>query len=112
MEDVFGIGAGKVGSEGNVERVVDGNIGGRLRVRNGQCSLGCDLLVRIYCRHAHIRPGHAEVWTHPLGPVTHVCQLIHGGTSWSLGEWVDRWTARDAGNEWISSSSSIHDQDQ
>lgn len=27
--------------------------------------------------HGHAGSTHAEVWTHPLGPVAHVGQLIH-----------------------------------
>lgn len=79
MEDVLGIGPGKLGRERHIERVVDRGIdggGGRYR----RDTLRSDLLVRVYARHSHVvRSRHAEAGTHPLGPVTHVRQLIHGG---------------------------------
>lgn len=78
VEDVLGVRAGKFGREGHVERVVDRGIDG-LGGGYRRGALGSNLLVRVYAWHAHIRSRHAEVGAHPLGPVTHVCQLIHVG---------------------------------
>lgn len=78
MQDVLGVGAGKVGREGDVEGVGDGGVGS-LRVGEGRASLRRILGMSVDGITRHIGTAtHAEVGAHPLGPVPHICQLIHG----------------------------------
>ncbi len=79
MENVLRVGSGEVGGEGYVERVVYRGIG-HLGSSNRRDSLGSRLGVRSDAWHAHGvgAPRYAEVGAHPFGPVTHVCQFVHG----------------------------------
>lgn len=52
VEDVLGIGAGEIGGEVDVKRVVNHGIG-RLGIRDWWRTLGNDLGLVHYLRHAH-----------------------------------------------------------
>lgn len=70
VEDILSVRAGKIGSEGDVEGVVDRRVDGRRSTywRGARMDGRLLLLVRIDARHAHVvRPRHAKVgWAHPL----------------------------------------------
>jgi hypothetical protein len=55
VEDVLGVRAGKIGGEGDVERVVDRGIDdlGSTYRRDARMH-GCLWLVRVEARHAHV----------------------------------------------------------
>ena len=77
VKDVLGVRSGKIGSQGDIERVMDVCIRWR-DSRYRSHALSRDVPARIHGGHAHIRPRHAEVGTHPLGPMTHINgELIH-----------------------------------
>lgn len=79
MQDILRVGAGKVGGEGHVERVVYRSVEG-LGTTKRSGYLRRHLLVGIYGVHAQVRgPRHAEIRAHPFGPMTHVGQLVHCG---------------------------------
>lgn len=76
VQNILGVGAGQVGGEGDVERVVNRGIGG-LGVREGVARLWRVFGMRVHLVDGHIGASHAKVGAHPLGPMTHVRQLIH-----------------------------------
>ena len=72
VQNVLSIGANKIGAKRNIECVMYRRIRGLGRVHGGGC--GSSFGMAIERRHGHIgvRPTHAKVGTHPLGPVTHI----------------------------------------
>lgn len=75
VKNVLSIGARKIGSEWDVERVENGGIGG-LRGSHGLTGLS-GVLGMVEGIHGHIRTAHYEIGSHSFRPVTHICQLIH-----------------------------------
>lgn len=87
IQDVLGVGAGQIGREGHVEGVVDRGVGRRGRHHGGYAVsalvlLLLLLLLRRHRGHPHGIVGrlrlHAKARPHPLRPVPHVGQLVHG----------------------------------
>lgn len=76
VQNVFGVGTSQIRGKRDVERVVYRSVGGGRSERQARLGDGFRVLVQVV--HGHAGPTHAEVWTHPLGPVAHVRQLIHG----------------------------------
>lgn len=73
MQDILGVGAGKVGREGDVERVGDGGVGS-LRVGESRASLRRIFGMGVHGITGHVGSAtHTKVRTHPLGPVPHIC---------------------------------------
>jgi hypothetical protein len=75
VKNVLSVGARKIGSEWDVERVENGGIGG-LRGSHGLTGLS-GVLGMVEGIHGHIRTAHYEIGSHSFRPVTHICQLIH-----------------------------------
>lgn len=68
MQDVLGVGAGQLGCEGDVERVVYDGVAD-LGWSYGRGSLRSHLVVRMETLHGHAQVGprrHAKGGTHPL----------------------------------------------
>ena len=86
VEDVLGVWAGKIRSEGHVEGVVDGGLG-RRRGDDGRTGMRTFML-RCHGRHVHIRSGHAEAGAH-TGPMPHIGQFIHGERRSTAEEWKE-----------------------
>ena len=70
VDDVLSVGASKIGAKGNIERVMDSGIGS-LRGADGRRRRYV-LRMGVHGWHWHVGTAHAEVWAHPLRPVTHV----------------------------------------
>lgn len=89
VKNLLSVGSNKVGCERYVERVVDDGVSSLWR-GYGRSGLGGILGMLIHGVHGHIRTAHAKVGAHPLGPVTHVRQLIHGGEQRTEGRRIER----------------------
>jgi len=85
MQNVFGVGAGKIGGKGDVEGVMNWLLHDR-RLVHRHSSLASDFLVVVHARHGDmLSGGHAEIRPHALGPLTHICELIHVGVLGIVG---------------------------
>ena len=79
MQDVLGVGSSEVGGKGDVEGVMNWLLHDR-RLVHRHSSLTGDFLVVVHARHRDmLSGGHAKVGPHALGPLTHICKLIHVG---------------------------------
>ena len=79
MEDVLGVGPGKVGGEGNLEGTVNGGIGGVRRAQRWS-SLRRVLRVGVHV-HGYVGVGsaHDEIGADSFTPLPHISQLVHNG---------------------------------
>lgn len=78
VQDFLGVGTGEVGREGDVEGVGDGGVGS-LRVDEGRARMRDIFWMGVDWVAGHVGTAtHSKVGTHPLGPVPHICQFVHG----------------------------------